>query len=121
MEFKINMDKTSDQVTKDPRSVEQGKKSYESLMERLKENIQEDNQLPTPSTSSSTCDPHLRHLFLHMTLHPLHLPLHVILISMALVCLLSLSSVLVYFLHLTLFLKNKPMKERSTTKTTSYE
>ena len=50
------MDKTSDQVTKDPRSVEQGKKTYESLMERLKENILEDNQLPTPSTSSSTCD-----------------------------------------------------------------
>ena len=37
--------------------VEQGKKSYEMRMKRLKEEILEDNQLPTPSSSSPTCDP----------------------------------------------------------------
>ena len=51
------MDKTSQKVAKDPRSVEEGKKSYEMRMKRLKEKILEDNQLPTSSTSSSTCDP----------------------------------------------------------------
>ena len=51
------MDKTSEKVTKDPRRVERCKKSYETHMKRLKEKILEDNQLPTPSTSSSTDDP----------------------------------------------------------------
>ena len=67
------MGKTSEKVAKDPRSVKQGKKSYETHMKRVKEKIlkeeedegkilkeKEDNQLPTPSTSStssSTCDP----------------------------------------------------------------
>ena len=51
------MDKTSQKVIKDPRMVEQGKKLYEMLMKRIKEAILEDNQLPTPSTSSPTCDP----------------------------------------------------------------
>ena len=41
----------------DPRRVEQGKKSYETRMKRLKEKILEDNQLPILSPSSSTCDP----------------------------------------------------------------
>ena len=51
------MKKASQKVTKDPRRVEQGKKSYETRMKRLKEKILEDYQLPTPSISSSTCDP----------------------------------------------------------------
>ena len=51
------MDKTSKKATKDRRMVEQGKKSYEMHMKRLKEKILEDNQPPTSSTSSSTCDP----------------------------------------------------------------
>ena len=68
------MGKTSEKVAKDPRSVKQGKKPYETHMKRVKEKIlkeeeedegkilkeKEDNQLPTPSTSSissSTCDP----------------------------------------------------------------
>ena len=51
------MDKTSQKVTKDPRRVEQGKKSYKMRMKRLKEKILEDYRLPTPSISSSTCDP----------------------------------------------------------------
>ena len=51
------MDKTSKKVTKDPRRVEQGKKSYETRMNRLKEKILENNQPPTSSTSSPTCDP----------------------------------------------------------------
>ena len=51
------MDKTSKKATKDPRRVKQGKKSDETCMKRLKEKILEDNQPPTSSTSSSTCDP----------------------------------------------------------------
>ena len=51
------MDKTSQKVTKDPKHVEQGKKSYETRMKKLKEQMLEEHQLPTPSTSSSTCDP----------------------------------------------------------------
>ena len=65
------MDKTSQKVTKDPKRQEQGRKSYETYMKRLKKQILEDNQLPTPSlmgnstpstpsstpsTSSPTCD-----------------------------------------------------------------
>ena len=56
MRFKINLDKTPQKVTKDPRRAEQGKKSY-TRMKRLKEITLEDNQLPTFSTSSSICDP----------------------------------------------------------------
>ena len=60
--LKINTDKTSGKVTKDPKRQERGKKSHETYMKRLKEKILEDNQLPTPSpmerptasTSSST-------------------------------------------------------------------
>ena len=60
--LKINMDKTSEQVTKDPRRQERGKKLQETYMRRLKEDILKDNQLPTsssmdrptPSTSSPT-------------------------------------------------------------------
>ena len=44
------MDKTSQKVvTKDPKRQEQGKKSHETYMKRLKEKILDDNQLPTPS------------------------------------------------------------------------
>ena len=57
------MEKTSQEVTKDPKRQEQGKKSHTTYMKRLKEKIlEEDNHLPTspptdrptPSTSSST-------------------------------------------------------------------
>ena len=51
------MDKTSKKVTKDPKRQERGKKSHETYMKRLKEEILEDNQMPTPSISSSTSDP----------------------------------------------------------------
>ena len=55
------MDKTSLKVTKDPRRVERVKKSYETHMERLKEEILEELSTPirdpTPSTSPSTSDP----------------------------------------------------------------
>ena len=61
------MDKTSQKVTKDPKKAEQGKKSYETRMKRLKEQILEEYQRTTscsacdltPSTSSSICDPTL--------------------------------------------------------------
>ena len=48
------MDKTSEKVTKDPRRIERGKKLYETRMKRLKEQILQDNQVPTLSTSSCT-------------------------------------------------------------------
>ena len=55
------MDKTSQKVTKDPRRVERGKKSYETHMKRLKEEILEElsfsTGVPTPFTSLSTGDP----------------------------------------------------------------
>ena len=50
------MDKTSKKVTKDPERQERGKQSRETYMKRLKEKILEDNQVATPSTSSSTGD-----------------------------------------------------------------
>ena len=50
------MNKTSQKVIKDPKKVEQGKKSYETSMKRLKEQILEEHQ---PPTSSSACDPTL--------------------------------------------------------------
>ena len=59
------MDKTLQKVTKDPKKFEQGKKSYETLMKRLKEQILKEHQPPTyssacdptPSASSTTCNP----------------------------------------------------------------
>ena len=55
--------KTLDKVTKDPVRQEQGRKSHQTYMKRLKEQILEDNQLSTsstgnstPSASSSTCN-----------------------------------------------------------------
>ena len=48
------MDKTSQKVTKDPKKVGQGKKSFETCMKRLKEQILEEHQ---PRTFSSTCSP----------------------------------------------------------------
>ena len=58
----MNMDKTSEKVTKDPERQERDRKSHEMYMRRLKQKILEDHQLPTPSptdrptlsTSSST-------------------------------------------------------------------
>ena len=55
------MDKTPQKVTKDAKRQERGKKSHETYMKRLKEDILRDNQLTTyssadnstPSTSSS--------------------------------------------------------------------
>ena len=60
--LKINTDKTSEKVKKDPKRQERGKKAYETHMKKLKKQILKDNQLPTPSptnrptpsTSSST-------------------------------------------------------------------
>ena len=60
--LKINTDKTSEKVKKDPKRQERGKKAYETHMKKLKKQILKDNQLltpsptnrPTPSNSSST-------------------------------------------------------------------
>ena len=47
------MDNTS-KVTKDPKRQKRGKKAHQTYMARMKKEILEDNQLSTPSTSSST-------------------------------------------------------------------
>lgn len=61
--FTSNKDeKTPKSITKDPEIQDRGKKSHETYMERLKEDVLKDNQLPTsspsdnfiPSTSAST-------------------------------------------------------------------
>ena len=55
------MDRVLQKVTKDPRRVERGKKSYETHMKKLKEEMLEELSSstgdPTPSTSLSTGDP----------------------------------------------------------------
>ena len=43
------MDKTSEKVKKDSKRQERSRKSHETKMNSLKENILEDNQMPTPS------------------------------------------------------------------------
>ena len=122
--LKLNLDKTSQKVTKDPKIQERGKKLHETYMKRLKEQILEDNQLPTPSPMGNSTPtpppplvPHLLLLPLQVTLCllPLHMPQgQMILISMALVYLLYLPMVFVYFLHITLLrLKiKKPVNEK---------
>ena len=53
----MNMDKTSQKVTKvtkDPKRQERGKKSHETYMKRLKEDILRDNQLSTPSSTGNS-------------------------------------------------------------------
>ena len=102
------MDKTSEKVTKDPRRVEQGKKSYETRMKRVKEKIlkeKEDNRLPTPSTSSPTCGPTSS---TSSSRCDLHLTIPQDLMSMALVYMLSLPLVFVYFLHILKLVNEKP-------------
>ena len=118
------MDKISQKITKDPKRQERGKKSRETYMKRLKEQILEefnqpstptptDSPMPptssstgnlTPSTSSSTGDPTPSHTTRSNDTY-----------VMALVCLLALPSVFVYFLHITLLrlkIKNSSMKNR---------
>ena len=96
--------------------VERGKKSYETHVKRLEENILKDNQLPTPSTSSSTGDPTLFTSSSTVTLRLLPHPIpkdQMILMSMALVSLPPLPSVFVHFLHITIFsLKKNLVNEK---------
>ena len=108
------MDKTSEKVTKDPKRQEQGKKSHETYMKRLKEKILEDNQLPTPSPTDRQIGLRLLRLLLHLLpLLPLPIPQDQIyygrytMASMALVYVLPLPLVFVYFLHNTFQAKNK--------------
>ena len=107
--LKIDIDKTSEKVIKDPKRQERGKKSYEKYMKRLKEEILEDNQLPTLSPADGLCLPppllHLLPLLLQVILHLVPPPPpqdRMMLIFMVLVYLLPLPLVFVYFLHITL-------------------
>ena len=47
------MDNTS-KATKDPKRQERGKEAHQTYMARMKKEILEDNQLPTPSSTSSS-------------------------------------------------------------------
>ena len=121
--LKINMDKTSKKVTKDPTRQEKGIKSHVMCMKRLKKQILEDNCLPLLLRVTLN----LLLLLLQVTLRLLPLPLQLtlcllplpmpqnqmVLMFMVLVYLLSLPLVFVYFLHITLSLKikHKPMKK----------
>ena len=113
------MDKISEKVTKDPKRQEQGKKSHETYMKRLKEKILEDNQLPTPShTNSLRLPPLLLHLLplpLRVILRLLPLPTtqgQMILTPIALLYLLSLPLVFVYFSLFRLKIKKLSIKNR---------
>ena len=113
------MDKISEKVTKDPKRQEQGKKSHETYMKRLKEKILEDNQLPTPSPTNSLRLPplllHLLPLRLRVILGLLPLPItqdQMILTPIALLYLLSLPLVFVYFSLFRLKIKKLSIKNR---------
>ena len=111
---KINMDKTSQKVKKDPKRVETACKDRENYMNKLKESVLNDvkkaeilamkaMKLPAPP---AVPPPQPRAL-------PISPP--VIRISMALVDLLSLPLAFAYFLHITthrLQIKNKSMKNK---------
>ena len=107
------MDKTSEKVTKDPKRQEQGKKSHETYMKRLKEKILEDNQLPIPSpmdrptasTSSSTGDP--------MLSTPSHItrPNGTYVYGVGIIAVVAIG-VCVYFAYNTFQPKNSSMKNR---------
>ena len=124
------MDKTSQKVTKDPKRQEQGKKSHETYMKRLKKQILEANQLPTPSlmgnstpstpsstpsTSTPTGDP--------MPSTPSHAatPNDSYVYDIGIIAVLAIS-ICVFFAYNT-FHKNKKTSQRKTgitTKTASY-
>ena len=122
--LKINMEKTSQKVTKDPTRVEAARKDRKKYMNKLKGSILNDAKkvteiitmqamklpaLPTPR-------PPLLPALLALPpplLQALPTPSPVILISMALAYLLSLPLAFAYFLHITflrLQIKNKSMK-----------
>ena len=48
------MDKTPQKVTKDPKRQKRDKKSHETYMKSLKENILRDNQLSTPTSADNS-------------------------------------------------------------------
>ena len=82
-------------------------------MKRLKEKILEDNQLPTPSPMDGPTPSASSSTGSSTPSTPSHNQM--ILMFMALVCLLSLPSVFVYFLHITLFslkIKSLSMENR---------
>ena len=108
--FKINIYKASERVKKDPKSVEAACKGGEQYMNKLKESILNDiiqaMKLPALLTSQAMKLPALQ------TPPPQD---QIILMSLALVYLLTLPLVFVYFLHITLFslkIKNSSMKIR---------
>ena len=114
--LKINMDKTSQKVTedKDPKRFDAGYKGRENFMKK------------NEADYFNWCKKKLAEMLpiQEMKLPALPTPPpedQMILMSMALVYLLSLPLALVYFLHITLLsLKNSSVKKRSTTKMTSY-
>ena len=117
------MDKTSEKVTKDPKRVEAARRGREKYMNKLKESILNDGKKVVEIVPIQAMK-----LLALLTMQAMKLPAlptpppplpspqdQMILLSMVLVCLLSLPSVLVYFFHITLFslkIKNKPMRKR---------
>ena len=124
------MDKTLEKVTKDPKLVEAGHKCREKYMNDLKESILNDAKKGSGDTTNKNNETtsllpiQAMKLPALLTMQVMKLPTpqpappprgQMILMSMALVCLLSLPLVFVYFLHITLFnlkIKNLSMKNR---------
>ena len=113
------MDKTSEKVIKDPKSVEAARKGREKYMNKLKESILNDAKkvAEIPPMQAMKLSMQAMKLPTLLTMQTMKLPAptttppqdQMILMLMVLVYLLSLPSVLVYFLHIRLKIKNKIM------------
>ena len=126
----LNMDKTSEKVTKDRKRVEAARKGREKYMNKLKESILNDakkgsrdtsnasNETTNASneTTSATNNASNGSTTPAISTNITTPQDQMILMSMALACLLSLSLLFMYFLHITLSLKIKisSMKNRIT-------
>ena len=123
------MDKTSEKITQDPKRVGAGCKGRENYMNKYKESILNDAKKGSRDIPMQAMKVPALLTMQAMKLPTLPTPLppmppalttpppqdQTILMSMALVCLLSLPLMFVYFLHITLFslqIKNKSMKNR---------
>ena len=95
------MDKTPGKVTKDPKRFEAAHKGREKYMKKLKESILNDVKKGSGDTTNARNEATMQTMKLPTSPTPPPQD-QVILMSMVLVCLLSLPLALLYFLHITL-------------------
>ena len=96
------MDKTSEKVTKDPNGVKGARKGREKYMNKLKKSILTMQKKVTEILPMQAMKIPMQAMKLPMQTMKLPAQDQMTLMSMGLVCLGSLPSVLVYFLHVTL-------------------